>query len=128
MNKVRKGYQITFDTTGFIGNYPIEAATAPGGADAIFIMGYDFRTGSSTTSGSIAALKGPAFDVGDAVAQYAARVPASIRLSKGASSPWSADRNRFRRRGPPRSPPSPRSGRGRRRSRLSSDIRSWRAS
>ena len=43
LNKVAPGYQLTFDTTGFIGNYPIEDATAPGGADAIFIMGYDYR-------------------------------------------------------------------------------------
>ena len=24
LNKVRRGYQLTFDTTGWIGNYPIE--------------------------------------------------------------------------------------------------------
>ena len=42
--RAQPGYQLTFDTTGYIGNYPIEAATAPGGADAIFIMGYDYRT------------------------------------------------------------------------------------
>ena len=28
LNKVHSGYQLTFDTTGWIGNYPIEAATA----------------------------------------------------------------------------------------------------
>ena len=44
LNRISRGYQLTFDTTGSIGNYPIEAATAPGGADAIFIMGYDYRT------------------------------------------------------------------------------------
>ena len=44
LNTDPTGYQLTFDTTGSIGNYPIEAATAPGGADAIFIMGYDYRT------------------------------------------------------------------------------------
>ena len=31
LNKIRAGYQLTFDTTGWIGNYPIEAATASGG-------------------------------------------------------------------------------------------------
>jgi hypothetical protein len=41
LNKQAPGYQLTFDTTGFVGNYPIQAATAPGGADAIFVMGYD---------------------------------------------------------------------------------------
>ena len=45
LNAVAKGYQLTFDTTGWIGNYPIEAATAAGGADAIVIMGYDYRIG-----------------------------------------------------------------------------------
>ena len=30
LNKVATGYQLTFDTTGWIGNYPIEAATAAG--------------------------------------------------------------------------------------------------
>ena len=30
LNKVHAGYQLTFDTTGWIGNYPIEKATARG--------------------------------------------------------------------------------------------------
>jgi spore germination protein YaaH/flagellar hook assembly protein FlgD len=77
LNKVRKGYQLTFDTTGSIGNYPIENATAPGGADAIFIMGYDYRGGSSTPVGSIAPLSKVGYDIRDTVAAYAARVPAS---------------------------------------------------
>ena len=77
LDAIAPGYQLTFDTTGFIGNYPIEDATAPGGADAIFIMGYDFRTAGSSPVGSIAPLQGPAYDVGDAVAQYVARVPPS---------------------------------------------------
>jgi spore germination protein YaaH/flagellar hook assembly protein FlgD len=77
MNKVRKGYQITFDTTGFIGNYPIEAATAPGGADAIFIMGYDYRGASSSPVGSVAPLTRSGYDIRDTVAAYAARVPPS---------------------------------------------------
>ncbi|HEX2470437.1 MAG TPA: glycosyl hydrolase family 18 protein [Candidatus Limnocylindrales bacterium] len=77
LDKVRKGYQITFDTTGFIGNYPIEAATAPGGADAIFIMGYDYRGSSSSPVGSVAPLSRSGYDIRDTVAAYAARVPAS---------------------------------------------------
>ncbi|MEX2010976.1 MAG: glycosyl hydrolase family 18 protein [Chloroflexota bacterium] len=71
------GYQLTFDTTGYIGNYPIEDATAPGGADAIFIMGYDYRTASVPSVGSISPLAGPAYDITDTVAAFAARVPAS---------------------------------------------------
>ena len=42
LDAISRGYQITFDTLGRIGNYPIEAAVTSG-ADAIFIMGYDYR-------------------------------------------------------------------------------------
>ena len=45
-NKVRSGYQVTYDTTAFIGNYPLEASVGSRAADAIFIMGYDYRIGS----------------------------------------------------------------------------------
>ncbi len=51
LNKLSTGHQITFDTTGWIGNYPLEDATAPGGADAIFIMGYDYRSAGSSNAG-----------------------------------------------------------------------------
>jgi spore germination protein YaaH/flagellar hook assembly protein FlgD len=71
------GYQLTFDTTGWIGNYPVEAATKKGGADAIFVMGYDFRSPSSRTVGSLAPIGGPDYDVGDALRAYLERVPAS---------------------------------------------------
>ncbi|HWP63069.1 MAG TPA: glycosyl hydrolase family 18 protein [Candidatus Binatia bacterium] len=77
LDRIAPGYYLTFDTTGWIGNYPIEAATAPGGADAIFIMGYDYRTGGSSPVGSVAPLAGPTYDIGDTVAAYTARVPAS---------------------------------------------------
>ena len=71
------GYQLTFDTTGWIGNYPVEAATKKGGADAIFVMGYDFRSPSSKTVGSLAPIGGPDYDVSDALRAYLERVPAS---------------------------------------------------
>ncbi|MEO5966345.1 MAG: glycosyl hydrolase family 18 protein, partial [Candidatus Limnocylindrales bacterium] len=77
LDKVAKGYQITFDTTGYIGNYPIEDATAPGGADAIFVMGYDYRSSGSSNAGSIAPLANSGYDVTDTVLAYLARVPAS---------------------------------------------------
>ncbi len=76
LNRVHRGYQLTFDTTGSIGNYPIEAATAPGAADAIFIMGYDYRTASATSAGSIAPLGGPTYDLVDTILAYTARVSA----------------------------------------------------
>jgi spore germination protein YaaH len=77
LDALAPGYQLTFDTTGRIGNYPIEEATAAGGADAIFIMGYDYRTASQPTVGSISPLAGPSYDIADTIAAFAARVPAS---------------------------------------------------
>jgi spore germination protein YaaH/flagellar hook assembly protein FlgD len=77
LDAITPGYQLTFDTTGSIGNYPIEDATASGGADAIVIMGYDYRTASSSTAGSVAPLDGPAYDLTDTAIAYLARVPAS---------------------------------------------------
>ncbi|HUF84247.1 MAG TPA: glycosyl hydrolase family 18 protein, partial [Acidimicrobiia bacterium] len=77
LNKIAPGYQLTFDTTGYIGNYPIEDATAPGGADAIFIMGYDYRGAGSSVAGSISPLSGPTYDLTDTVKAYAARVSPS---------------------------------------------------
>ena len=77
LNKIHAGYQLTFDTTGSIGNYPIENATASGAADAIFIMGYDYRGSSSSPVGSVAPLDRAGYGIRDTVAAYAARVPAS---------------------------------------------------
>ncbi len=77
LNKIAPGYQLTFDTLGSIGNQPIADATAPGGADAVFIMGYDYRTASSSVAGSISPLTGPRYDLNDTVKAYTAKVPAS---------------------------------------------------
>jgi spore germination protein YaaH len=85
LDAITPGYQLTFDTTGWISNYPVAEATAPGGADAIFIMGYDYRTASASTAGSISPLTGPIYDLTDTIAAYTARVPAS-RLILGV--PW----------------------------------------
>ncbi len=95
MNKVRKGYQLTYDTTGYIGNYPLEASVGKGAADAIFIMGYDYRTSSSGTAGSIDPLSGPAYDLADTVRAYTARVSPS-RIILGLpwyGRAWSTDDN-----------------------------------
>ena len=77
LDKVAAGYQLTFDATGWIGNYPLEAATAAGGADAVVVMGYDYRGASSNPVGSIAPLGGPGYDIGDTMAAYLDRLPAS---------------------------------------------------
>ncbi len=77
LSRAARGYQLTFDTTGSIGNYPIEAATGHGRADAIFIMGYDYRTASAPAAGSIAPLSGGGYDLIDTVQSYLDRVPPS---------------------------------------------------
>ena len=76
-NKASAGYHVTFDTLGRPANYPLEAALAPGGADAVFIMGYDYRTASSPQAGSVDPLGGPAYNLTDTVQAYAARVSAA---------------------------------------------------
>ena len=77
LNRVARGYQLTFDTTGWIGNYPIEAGTAAGAADAVVVMGYDYRGASSNPVGSVAPIGGPSYDIADTVRAYLGRVPAS---------------------------------------------------
>src|SRR4051812_17379648 len=77
LNRVHAGYQLTVDTTGWIGNYPIEKGTASGGADAVVVMGYDYRGASSNPVGSVAPIAGPTYDIADTVAAYTARIPAS---------------------------------------------------
>jgi spore germination protein YaaH/flagellar hook assembly protein FlgD len=85
LNRVGSGYQLTYDTTGHIGNYPLEASVGPGVADAIFVMGYDYRGGSASTAGSIDPLSGPRYDLTDTVRAYTARVKPS-RIILGL--PW----------------------------------------
>ena len=77
LNKVAPGYQLTFDTLGSIGNQPIVDATAPGGADAVFIMGYDYRMSGSSVAGSISPLTGPRYDLNDTVKAYTAKISPS---------------------------------------------------
>ncbi len=76
-NRIGPGYHLSFDTMGQPGNYPLEAALAPGVADAVFIMGYDYRQAGSTVAASIDPLSGPAYDLTETVQAYAARVPRS---------------------------------------------------
>ncbi|HET7182547.1 MAG TPA: glycosyl hydrolase family 18 protein, partial [Candidatus Limnocylindrales bacterium] len=77
LNRIAPGYQLTFDTMGSIGNQPIVNATAPGGADAVFIMGYDYRTDGSSYAGSIDPLAGPKYDLTDTVKAYTAKISPS---------------------------------------------------
>ncbi|HTS14638.1 MAG TPA: glycosyl hydrolase family 18 protein, partial [Candidatus Sulfotelmatobacter sp.] len=66
----RAGYELTFDATGSIGNYDIGRLTAPGAADAVMIMGYDYRGAGSSVAGSIDPLAGPMYDLTDTVDAY----------------------------------------------------------
>jgi spore germination protein YaaH len=77
LNAIAPGYQLTFDAMGSVGNQPIAEATGPGGADAIVIMGYDYRTAAASVAGSISPLSGPVYDLNDTVRAFTARVPAS---------------------------------------------------
>ncbi len=61
--------QLTFDAVAELGNYDVTALTAAGAADAMFIMGYDYRTASSGTAGAVAPLAGPRYDLQDTVAR-----------------------------------------------------------
>ena len=52
LDAIGPGYSLSFDTTGQPANYPLEQALAPGGADTVFVMGYDYRTDGSVNAGS----------------------------------------------------------------------------
>ncbi len=77
LDAIAPGYQLTFDTMGWIGNYPIESATAPGAADAVVVMGYDYKTGTSGNAGSVSPIGGPTYDLTETLASYVSRIPAS---------------------------------------------------
>src|SRR6478736_4556360 len=85
LNAIAPGYQLTFDAVGAVGNQPIAEATAPGGADAVLIMGYDYRTATATVAGSISPLSGPAYDLNDTIKAFTAEVSPS-KLILGV--PW----------------------------------------
>ncbi len=85
LNAVHRGYELTFDALPSIGNQPIAEATAPGGADAVLIMGYDYRTANARDAGSIAPLSGPDYDLSDTIQAYTSVVgPSKIILGV----PW----------------------------------------
>ena len=77
LDRAARGYQLTFDATGSIGNYPIRDATRKGAADAVLIMGYDYRSSGTKTVGSVAPIGGPGYDIRDTIRAYLSRVPPS---------------------------------------------------
>lgn len=70
------GYQLTFDATAEVANYDVAALTATGAADAVVVMGYDFRTASAGNAGSIAPLQRATYDLTDTVDEFLERTTA----------------------------------------------------
>lgn len=62
------GYQLTFDVVGHFDSYDVGAALAPGGADAVYLMGYHYAGTFSTVAHGTAPLDGPRYSVRDAIA------------------------------------------------------------
>ena len=84
LDKQAPGYQLTFDTTGYIGNYPLEADRA-GRRRRDLHHGLRLPHGRRAYAGSIAPLSGPAYDLEDTINAYAARVsPSKLILGM----PW----------------------------------------
>ncbi len=78
LNVISPGYQLTVDTTGWPSSYALEGIVGTGGADAVFIMGYDYRSQSSNPVGSLDPLYSPkVYDLTDTLNAYLARIPAS---------------------------------------------------
>ncbi len=74
--------QLTVATTGGAATwdegYDLAALVAPGAADAIMVMGYDYNWSGSSRAGGVAPIVSPyALDVDTAMADYLAAVPAN---------------------------------------------------
>ncbi|HEY7524478.1 MAG TPA: glycosyl hydrolase family 18 protein [Candidatus Limnocylindrales bacterium] len=67
LDRRRPGSQLTFDVTGHHTSYDVRGLLAPGGADAVYLMGYHYAGTWSRVAGSTAPLGGPRYDVRDTV-------------------------------------------------------------
>jgi spore germination protein YaaH len=61
------GYQLTFDVVGHFESYDVAGALAPGGADAVYLMGYHYAGTFSTIAHGTAPLGGRRYSVADAI-------------------------------------------------------------
>ncbi|MFL5680164.1 MAG: glycoside hydrolase family 18 protein [Chloroflexota bacterium] len=68
LDAIAPGYQLTFDVTGHHESYDIGAALKPGGADAVYLMGYHYAGTWSKVAASTSPLGGPRYDLGDTIA------------------------------------------------------------
>jgi spore germination protein YaaH len=64
------GLQLTFDVTANPTNYDIAALTAPGAANAVFIMGYPYHGSWSANAGATSPLSGLPYDLTDTVDRF----------------------------------------------------------
>lgn len=71
LDDVEPGYQLTYAATGYVQNYDAAALGKPGGADAVYIMGYHYRGTWSQVSGSTAPLDGPGYELKETIEEYA---------------------------------------------------------
>lgn len=76
------GSYLTVATTGGAASwdegYDLSALVAPDAADALMVMGYDFSWSGSARAGGVSPMSSPyILDVGEAMADYLAAVPAS---------------------------------------------------
>jgi spore germination protein YaaH len=61
------GLELTVDSTGYISNYDVAGLTAPGAADAIYIMAYHYTGSWSRRAGAVSPLVRSTYDVTDTV-------------------------------------------------------------
>jgi spore germination protein YaaH len=69
------GYQLTFDVVGHFDSYDVRGALRPGGADAVYLMGYHFAGTFSSIAHATAPLGGPRYSVSDAIRLLRAVAP-----------------------------------------------------
>jgi spore germination protein YaaH len=67
LDAIAPGYQLTFDVTGHHESYDIGGALKPGGADAVYLMGYHYAGTWSKVAASTSPLGGPRYDLGDTI-------------------------------------------------------------
>lgn len=76
LDAAQPGLQLTFDATGYIANYDISALTAPGAADAVYVMGYQYSGTWSQHTGAMAPLGGPSYDLNDTLQAFLSQTTA----------------------------------------------------
>ncbi|HKG55873.1 MAG TPA: glycosyl hydrolase family 18 protein [Candidatus Limnocylindrales bacterium] len=67
LDAIAPGYQLTFDVTGHHESYDVGGVLRPGGADAVYLMGYHYAGTWSKVAASTSPLGGPRYDLGDTI-------------------------------------------------------------